>query len=95
MPIVFRDIRGYKVYFFLDESTPLEPVHVHVSKQIHKDATKFWVLSDGRCELDHNKDRIPSHELKDIKAFIEAYHDEVLAKWIARFGEIRFRDNQD
>lgn len=49
MPIVFRDIRGYKVYFFLDESTPLEPVHVHVSKQIHKDATKFWILSDGSC----------------------------------------------
>ena len=40
MPNLFT-ISGYKVYFWSNESEPLEPVHVHIAEGIaRKDATK-------------------------------------------------------
>ena len=47
MPQVFR-IGPYLVYFWSNESKPLEPVHVHVSKGKPTEyATKIWITKKG------------------------------------------------
>ena len=45
-------IGGYLVYFWSNENSPLEPVHVHVSKGIPSESTtKIWITRSGRCLL--------------------------------------------
>lgn len=51
MPTVFRNVFGYKVYFWSNENDPREPVHVHVAKQIGKEKAKFWILREGGADI--------------------------------------------
>ncbi len=38
-----------------------EPVRIRVTvKRPEKNATKFWLLSDGGCKLAHNASEIPA-----------------------------------
>lgn len=42
-------IGPYSVYFWSNESDPLEPVHVHISEgQATPNATKIWITSTGK-----------------------------------------------
>ena len=44
MPPIFR-IGAYWVYFWTNESMPLEPVHVHVAQgSPTENATKIWII---------------------------------------------------
>ena len=49
MPQVFK-VGPYRVYFWSNESDPLEPVHVHIveGKPV-ANATKVWLTSRGKC----------------------------------------------
>ena len=59
MPRIFK-IGGYIVYFWINESDPLEPVHVHVCEGVPSPtATKIWITKNGGCLLCHNKSKIP------------------------------------
>ena len=90
MPQIFR-IGAYWVYFWTNESLPLEPVHVHVAQGSPvENATKIWITRRGKCLLCHNRSRIPTHTLRNIMAIIEARSDEVVQKWHAYFGEARY-----
>lgn len=90
MPQVFR-IGPYWVYFWLNEGTPLEPVHVHVSMgSPAKDATKVWITKAGKCLVCNNNSRIPNHVLRNICRIIESRSFEVATKWKNRFGEITY-----
>lgn len=40
MPVVFRD-RGFRFFFYSNEGTPREPMHIHVEKD--GDEAKFWL----------------------------------------------------
>jgi hypothetical protein len=40
MPKVF-DIEGYRGFFFSNEGTPLEPIHIHIKKG--EGEAKFWI----------------------------------------------------
>lgn len=43
MPQIFR-IGPYIVYFWSNDSTPLEPVHVHIAEgRAIANATKIWI----------------------------------------------------
>ena len=90
VPEIFR-LFGYHVYFCLNEGNPLEPVHVHVSKRIHQNATKIWFMQDGTCALAHNQDRIPSKDLGRIMKVLEVYRDDIVKEWKSRFGEARLQ----
>ena len=49
MPQVFK-IGPYWVYFWANESDPLEPVHVHVAEGAPSaNATKVWITKAGKC----------------------------------------------
>lgn len=84
MPKLF-DIFGYKVFFWSNEGTPLEPVHIHVGKQISKNSTKIWINSDGHAEL-AGPSEIPPKMLNKIIKIMELYHDEIIETWERYFG---------
>ena len=90
MPQVFK-IGSYWVYFWANENGPLESVHVHVAQGApSENATKIWITRAGKCYLCNNNSRIPPKTLRNIMAIIEARSGEVIAKWIAFFGEARY-----
>lgn len=91
MPVIIR-ILGYKIYFFLDESRPLEPIHIHISEKPHKNATKVWILSNGKTEIENNNSRIPERFLNRICKTVETFNEEIKEKWQSTFGEIRYHD---
>jgi len=53
-------------------------------------ATKIWITRAGKCYLCHNNSNIPPRVLRNIMAIIEARSDEVIAKWMNFFGEVRY-----
>lgn len=84
-------IGSYWVYFWANENDPLEPIHVHVSQGApSSNATKIWITRAGKCYLCHNNSNIPPRVLRNIMAIIEARSDEVIAKWMNFFGEVRY-----
>ncbi len=90
MPQVFK-IGPYWIYFWADESKPLEPIHVHVSEgNPTPNATKIWITSTGKCLLCHNKTRIPDKALRNVMRIIEARADSVVNKWRTFFGEVKY-----
>ena len=90
MPQVFR-MGAYWIYFWTNESKPLEPVHVHVAKGSPlPNATKVWLTSTGRCLLCNNNSHIPAHTLRNIMRMIEARSADVISLWMEYFGEIRY-----
>ena len=90
MPQVFK-IGSYWVYFWANENDPLEPVHVHVAQGApSENATKIWITRAGKCYLCNNNSHIPPKTLRNIMAIIEARSGEVIAKWVAFFGEARY-----
>lgn len=90
MPQIFK-IGSYWVYFWANESDPLEPVHVHVSPGAPSaGATKIWITRAGKCYLCNNNSHIPQRTLTNIMAIIEARSSEVIDKWIGFFGDARY-----
>ncbi len=90
MPQIFK-IGGYWVYFWANESAPLEPIHVHISEGTPAaGATKVWITRTGHCLLCHNHSGIPSTALRNIMRIIEARSSEVIQKWCDFFGEITY-----
>ena len=66
MPQVFK-IGSYYVFFWSNESAPLEPIHVHVCQgtpQPH--ATKIWITHAGKCYLCNNKTPVFPQQLCGI-----------------------------
>ncbi len=41
MPVIFRE-NGFRFHFFSDEGDPLEPAHVHITKDGLN--AKFWLM---------------------------------------------------
>ncbi|MGN0242857.1 MAG: DUF4160 domain-containing protein [Lachnospiraceae bacterium] len=90
MPQVFK-IGSYWVYFWSNESCPIEPIHVHVSEgSPSQNATKIWITETGKCLLCNNNSCIPNHTLRNIMRIIEARSADVIEKWYDYFGEISY-----
>ena len=89
MPQIFK-VGAYTVFFWANESDPLEPVHVHVAEQASANATKIWITHAGKCYLCHNNSRIPDRVLRDIMRIVEARSAEITKKWISFFGDISY-----
>lgn len=90
MPQLFR-MGEYWIYFWTNESKPVEPIHVHISKgKPSENATKVWITQAGRCLLCNNNSRIAPHTLRNIMRMIEARSGEICERWIEYFKEIRY-----
>ena len=90
MPQIFR-IAGYLIYFWSNESEPLEPVHVHITNGVPTaNTTKVWITRRGKCLLANNASKIPDRVLRDLMAVIEARSGEVVKKWYEFHKEISY-----
>ncbi len=90
MPQVFK-IGPYWVYFWANESDPLEPVYVHVAEGTPSAMRqKVWITKAGKCLLCNNNSQIPDRFLRNILRIIEARGSEVVEKWRAFLGEAKF-----
>lgn len=90
MPQIFR-IGSYIVYFWSNESDPLEPIHVHIAEgRASANATKIWITSSKKALLCNNNAKIPVNILKRIMRMIEANSSEIIQKWYDYFGEIQY-----
>lgn len=90
MPQIFK-VFGYIIYFWSNETNPLEPVHVHVSKGVPSpNATKIWITKRGGCLLCNNNSKIKTSELNAIMEVIEARSVSIIRSWQNYFGETKF-----
>lgn len=93
MPSIMS-ILGYHVYFWSNESDPIEPIHIHISQKPHQNATKVWIKSDGTCEIANNNSQIPEHILHKIIRTVEEFSKEIEDQWIKHFHTIEYIDQR-
>ncbi|MCQ2077494.1 MAG: DUF4160 domain-containing protein [Bacteroidaceae bacterium] len=90
MPKIFR-IGSYWVYFWSNENSPLEPIHVHISEGAPSpNATKIWITQARKCLMANNNSNINPHILQNIMRIIEARCDDVVKKWLEHFNSISY-----
>ena len=79
------------MYFWSNESQPLEPVHIHVTLGAPSAvATKIWITKAGKCLLANNISLIDERILRNIMRIVEARSEDVIQKWYDFFGEISY-----
>ena len=89
MPQLLK-IGPYIIYFWFNESEPLEPVHVHIAEGIaRKDAAKVRITSTGKTLLCNNK-KNPERILNKLLRVVEANSAEFMDARQNHFGEISF-----
>ena len=90
MPQLLR-IGPYILYFWSNESEPLEPVHVHIAEgKAIGNATKIWITGSGKALLCNNNSRIPERILSRMLRVVEANSAEFTQAWKDHFGEISY-----
>lgn len=90
MPQLLR-IGPYVVYFWSNETNPLEPIHVHIAEgRPVADGTKIWITSTGKTLLCHNKSKIPDRLLSRLMKLVEANSTEIKQSWLDHFNEIKY-----
>ena len=90
MPQIFK-VGEYRIYFWTNESNPLEPIHVHViAGRPQANATKIWITQTGRTILCNNASRIPPYELRRLMKIIEANSDIIIERWLSCFNTISY-----
>ena len=90
MPQILR-VGPYSLYFWSNESDPLEPVHIHISEgRASASATKIWITSTGKGMVCNNNSKIPENVLKKLVRIVEANSETIIEEWLNRFGEISY-----
>ena len=80
MPVIFR-YRGFKFFFYSNEGTPREPIHVHVEKDDVE--AKFWLLPEVRVAYN---DGFDARSLRLLAGIVEANRDRIERSWNEYFG---------
>jgi hypothetical protein len=80
MPEVFRH-QGYRFFFFSDEGTPREPVHVHVESGDGK--AKFWLRPEVRVAYEKGYNR---KTLAQLTWIVRKERERIERKWNDHFG---------
>jgi hypothetical protein len=75
MPVVFR-WKGYVFFFYSNEGTPREPIHVHVERG--SESAKFWIEPDVSC--DYSKG-FTSSELNEIEKVLNRKKRKIVKRW--------------
>jgi hypothetical protein len=80
MPTVFCE-RGFRFFFYSNECSPREPVHIHVRKSGVE--AKFWLNPAVQMAYNYGYDSRTIRELLDL---IEANRYLIEGKWNEFFG---------
>ena len=84
-------IGRYVIFFWSDESKPLEPIHIHVAfGRPSANSAKIWITSDGKAVLEHNKAMIPLKVMRRIIRVVEERSELIQEEWQEYFGEISY-----
>lgn len=75
MPVVFRD-RGFRFFFYSNEGSPREPVHIHVEKD--GDEAKFWLRPE--VSMAYN-DGHSARTLRELTEIIEQNKELIERTW--------------
>jgi hypothetical protein len=80
MPTVFFE-RGYRFFFYSNEGSPREPVHIHVEKDDSE--AKFWLRPE--VHLAYN-DGYTARILRELAGIVAANRDRIERAWNEYFG---------
>ncbi len=81
MPTIFR-YAGYRFFFFSNEGSPREPIHVHVRRG--ESVAKFWLEPEVVLASSY---RLNATELHDIEYAIMERREFIREKWNEYFAE--------
>lgn len=80
MPVVFR-WEGIRLYFFSNEGSPREPMHIHADRRGAE--AKFWIFPDVRVADSTGFDR---RTLSELVAVVQQHRDVIERAWHEHFG---------
>lgn len=80
MPTVFRE-RGFRFFFYSNEGSPREQVHIHVEKDDME--AKFWLEPVVRVAYNDGYD---ARVLRQLLEIVEANRDLIERVWNEFFG---------
>jgi len=80
MPVVFCE-RGFRFFFYSNECSPREPVHIHVRKGGVE--AKFWLNPVVQLAYNYGYD---SRTIREPHGLIETKRDLIERTWNAFFG---------
>ena len=75
MPVVFRE-RAFRFFFYSNEGSPREPVHIHVEKDDLE--AKFWLLPEVRVAYN---DGFDARTLRELLGMVETNKDRIGRAW--------------
>jgi hypothetical protein len=80
MPEIFR-YRGFKFFFYSNEGTPREPIHVHVEKNDVE--AKFWVVPEVSVAYNDGYD---ARTMRELFGVVEDNQARIVRAWHGHFG---------
>jgi len=80
MPTVFRE-RGFRFFFYSNEGSPQEPIHIHVEKDDVE--AKFWLHPE--VSLAYNEG-YNARTLRELQGIVEQNRILVERAWNEYFG---------
>jgi hypothetical protein len=80
MPTVWTE-DGFRFFFYSNEGSPREPVHIHVEKGA--DEAKFWLRPEVRVAYNDGYD---ARTLRRLIAMVEANRERIERAWDEFFG---------
>ena len=80
MPTVFRE-RGFRFFFYSNEGSPREPVHIHVEKDGVE--AKFWLNPEVKVAYNDGYD---ARTLRELLAIVQRNKLRIERVWNEYFG---------
>jgi hypothetical protein len=80
MPVVFR-YKGFTFFFYSNEGSPPEPVHIHVRGDGCE--AKFWALPE--ISLAYNRG-YSARTLRELLDVVETHRELIVRAWYDHFG---------
>ncbi len=80
MPVVFRE-RGFRFFFYSNDGSPREPVHIHVEKDNLE--AKFWLHPEVRLAYNDGYD---ARTLREVLGIVAVNRDRIERAWNEFFG---------
>ena len=75
MPVIFRS-GGFRFFFYANEGTPREPVHIHVERG--EQQAKFWLRPE--ISIAYN-DGFSARTLRELLRLVEAKRERIEKAW--------------
>jgi hypothetical protein len=79
MPVVFRE-RGFRFFFYSNEGSPREPLHIHVERNDVE--AKFWLKPTVKVAYNDGYD---ARTVRELQSLVEANSSRIARAWNEHF----------